>query len=89
MQALFYLTPILYPLTIIPNHTVQKLIMLNPMAQAMQDARNVLVTKETLTIAEIYGSPAARVLVMGLVILVLIIGVSYFKKEAKYFAENL
>jgi ABC-2 type transport system permease protein len=89
LQALFYLTPILYPLTIIPNHTVQKLIMLNPMAQAMQDARNVLVTKETLTIAEIYGSLAARGLVMGLVILVLIVGVSYFKKEAKYFAENL
>lgn len=89
LQAGFYVTPILYPLTVITNHTVQKLIMLNPMAQAIQDARNVLVTKETLTIAEIYGSTAGRGLALGFVLLVLIIGVSYFKKEAKYFAENL
>jgi ABC-2 type transport system permease protein len=63
MQAGFYLTPILYPMTtntnLIANVTIQKLIYLNPMAQAIQGARNVFVTPETLTIGEIWGSQLA------------------------------
>lgn len=89
MQALFYLTPILYPLTLITNVTLQKILLLNPMAQAIQDARNVLVTKETLTIAEVYGSAFSRLAVLGIVLVMLTLGVLYFKREAKYFAENL
>lgn len=89
LQALFYLTPILYPLTVITNVTFQKLLLLNPMAQAIQDARNVLVTKDTITIAEVYGTPMIRILSLGTVIAVLIFGVLYFKREAKHFAENL
>jgi len=89
LQALFYLTPILYPLTVITNVTFQKLLLLNPMAQAIQDARNVLVTKETITIAEVYGTSMIRILSLGTVIAVLIFGVLYFKREAKHFAENL
>jgi ABC-2 type transport system permease protein len=89
MQALFYLTPILYPLTRITNETLQRLLLLNPMAQAIQDARNALVTSHTLTIAEVFHSPAARLLPLGISLVVLTLGVLYFKKEAKYFAENI
>jgi ABC-2 type transport system permease protein len=89
MQAMFYLTPILYPLSRIPNLAFQKLLLISPMAQAIQDARNVVVTKETLTIAEVYGTSAARLLPLGISVLVLVIGVLYFKREAKQFAENL
>lgn len=89
MQALFYLTPILYPLTLITNVTFQKVLLLSPIAQAIQDARNILVTPETLTIAEVFKTPAARLLPIGLSIVVLVLGVLYFKKEAKYFAENI
>ena len=39
LQAGFYATPILYPLSRIPNITLQKVILLNPMAQAIQGAR--------------------------------------------------
>lgn len=89
MQALFYLTPILYPLSIISNGTFRKILLLNPMAQAIQDARNVLVTKHTITIAEVYSSSTARLLPLLFVAISLIIGVLYFKREAKHFAENL
>lgn len=89
LQAGFYLTPILYPLSMITNITFQKLLLLNPMAQAIQDARNVLVTKETITIAEVYGNSGARLIPLVASALVLIIGVLYFKRESKYFAENL
>jgi ABC-2 type transport system permease protein len=89
LQALFYLTPILYPLTTITNVSFQKLLLINPMAQAIQDARNVLVTNHTLTIAEVFHTPAARLIPLGISVAVLILGVLYFKKEAKYFAENI
>jgi ABC-2 type transport system permease protein len=89
VQGAFYLTPILYPLTLITNVTFQKILLLNPAAQTIQDARNVLVTSDTLTIAEVYHSPAARLLPIFISIFVLLWGILYFKKEAKYFAENI
>jgi ABC-2 type transport system permease protein len=89
MQAGFYLTPIIYPLSLITSVTVQKLLLLNPVAQAIQDARNVVVTTETLTIAEVWGTSTARLIPVAISFVVLLVGVLYFKKESKYFAENI
>jgi ABC-2 type transport system permease protein len=89
LQALFYLTPILYPLTMVTNVTLQKLLLISPMAQAIQDARNALVTPQTLTIAEVFHSPVARLLPVVITVTVLVVGVVYFKKESQYFAENI
>lgn len=89
MQAGFYLTPVIYPLAVITNVTLQKLLLLNPVAQAIQDARSAVVTKEALTIAEVWSTGAARLIPLAISLVVLIIGVLYFKKESKYFAENL
>jgi ABC-2 type transport system permease protein len=89
MQAAFYLTPILYPLSLITNETFQKLILLNPMAQAIQDARYSLVTHETLTIHNVFDGGWYRLIPFAIVVSSLIIGVLYFKKESKYFAENI
>jgi ABC-2 type transport system permease protein len=89
LQAGFYATPILYPLTLITNVYAQKLIMLNPMAQAIQGARNVFVTPETITIGEVWQSQFAFLIPVTIVFLVLVIGVLYFRSQAKDFAENL
>ena len=43
MQAAFYAVPILYPLTLVPARYA-RLLILNPIAQIIQDARYVLVT---------------------------------------------
>lgn len=89
MQAGFYLTPIIYPLSLITNVTFQKLLLLSPVAQVIQDARNVVVTSETLTIAEVYGFSTVRLAPLAISLVVLLLGIFYFKKESKYFAENL
>jgi len=89
LQAGFYLTPILYPISLITSSAFQKLLLLNPVAQAIQDARNVLVTKETITIAEVFGNSSIRLVSLLTCVTLLIIGVLYFKREAKHFAENL
>jgi ABC-2 type transport system permease protein len=88
-QGLFYLTPIIYPLSLIKSETFQRLILLNPMAQAIQDARNVVVTTKTTTIAEVFHSPAARLIPVAITIVMLILGTWYFKRESTQFAENI
>lgn len=89
VQAGFYLTPILYPLSIITNVNFQKILLMNPMAQAIQDARYVLVTPQTTTMSGVFGSSIYHVIPFAIVIVILLIGILYFKNEAKNFAENL
>lgn len=89
LQAGFYMTPILYPLAIIPNINIQKLILLNPMAQAIQDARYTTITHETTTALKIFNKGWYALIPFIIVILTLTIGLAYFRKESKYFAENI
>jgi ABC-2 type transport system permease protein len=89
LQAGFYLTPILYALSRIPNVTFQKLILLNPMAQTIQDARYVTITKQTTTIYSLFDGGPYKFIPFAIVIVFLFIGVTYFKKQAKSFAENI
>lgn len=89
LQAGFYATPLLYPLDVVKNIDIQKLLMLNPMAQAIQDARTMLVSKQTITMPEVYGSSWARLISFTIILVVFVLGVWYFKRESKHFAENL
>jgi ABC-2 type transport system permease protein len=89
LQAGFYLTPILYPLSRITNVTFQKLILLNPMAQTIQDARYAAVTHVTITPYRIFQGGWYQLIPFFIVVLVLVVGLSYFRKESKYFAENI
>jgi len=88
-QAGFYMTPVLYPLSVIPALIYQKLLLLNPLAQAIQDARYALVTPETLTMGGVYKASWPHLIPLGITAFILLIGTLYFKKESKYFAENL
>lgn len=89
MQAGFYVTPILYPLTLITNVDFQKILLINPMAQAIQDARYAVVTHQTITMDHVFTSSLARAIPISICVAFLILGILYFKKEAKDFAENL
>ena len=91
LQAGFYLTPILYAVTIVPNVTYQKLLLLSPMAQAIQDARYVTVTHSPLNITtgRIFDHGWYMFIPFVIVLLVLVGGVTYFRRESKYFAENI
>lgn len=89
MQAGFYITPILYPLNLITNLNFQKLVMLNPMAQAIQDVRAVMVTPDAITTAEVFQSSAARLIPIAITLVTLVFGIWYFRKESPHFAENL
>jgi ABC-2 type transport system permease protein len=89
LQAGFYMTPILYPLALITNITLQKLIMLNPMAQAIQDARYATISHETLTGYKVFEGGWYALIPFFIVIVTLITGAWYFRKKSPSFAEDI
>lgn len=89
MQAGFYATPIIYPLSMITSEFVQKLLLLSPVAQAIQDARFNAVTTQTITSSSLFESYFYVVVPMIIAIVVLVGGVVYFRKQSRYFAENI
>lgn len=92
MQAAFYATPILYPISYVTEHaslSVSKIIMLNPIAQIIQDIRYVLITPSTETIASIYGTRAARLIPLAMAIGIVVLATWYFRRRSKFFAEEV
>lgn len=97
MQIWFYVTPIIYPLSQIINMSgfglvVAKLMLIvNPMAQIIQDARYVLVTPQTETIWNTVGAgtPLLKIVPIVLSIGLFVVGVIVFRKHSRTFAEEL
>ena len=88
-QALFYSIPIIYPLSRIPSESIQQFMLMNPLVQVIQDARSVTTHAGTETIPDLYTNPLVQLIPIGLVIVALFIGVKYFMKRSKYFAEQV
>jgi ABC-2 type transport system permease protein len=89
LKAGFYLTPILYPLALITNLKLQKVLVLSPIAQTIQDARYSVVTHQTDTVYRLFDRGWYSLIPFIIVAVTLAIGISYFRKEAKFFAENI
>lgn len=85
----FYAAPIFYPLARIHNELFQKLIMINPISQIIQDMRWSVITHESTTIYQVFNGGFYEYIPFAIVILVLFVGVTYFKKRAKSFAEDI
>lgn len=90
MQAAFYATPILYPLQMVLLQSVEaaKFLMLNPVAQIIQDARYVLVTHDTVTIWELFSDWKVAI-PFCIIIATLILAALYFKRHSRTFAEEI
>ncbi len=90
MQAGFYATPIIYPLSRISYHKVREVLLLNPLAQVIQDARYVLVTHDTVTINQEFGGDKwIWAIPISITIILTIVGAWYFKTHSKSFAEEV
>lgn len=87
LQAGFYATPIIYPMTLVPRE-FQTLVLLNPMAQIIQDARYLFVWDGTMTVWS--RAQSLWALVPVIVIMFAIVAAStYFKKRSHTFAEDI
>lgn len=90
IQALFYAVPIIYPITMVSsvNAIAAKIILINPIAQAIQDIRFGLITHEAVTTWSYLNNPLV-ILPPLITIAVLVIGALTFKAKSKFFAEEI
>ncbi len=91
MQAGFYATPIFYPLTMVMKASpdAAKLMMLNPMAQIIQDARYAIISNQTPTLWSVVHNPFVVWVPFTIVIGVFVLGSVYFRRRSPHFAEEI
>ncbi len=92
-QALFYAVPIIYPISMVLESgsfgtIAADIILLNPIAQVIQDIRYNLITKATVTTWSLVDWPLCLFPIL-LVILVLLLAALFFRKRSKRFAEEV
>lgn len=95
LQILFYSMPIIYPITLVANVQIlgfkaQELMMLNPVAQSIQDVRHNLVSPTTVpTTWTIIDNIWLASLPVVITVAIAVLGARYFSRNSKKFAEML
>lgn len=103
LQGAFYATPILYPVQMLAGRDVvtleqvlssstlwvAQILMLNPVAMVIQDARYNAITHQSITTGQLFSNPLWILLPYALIILTAVGATLYFKKQQSYFAENV
>lgn len=78
IQILMFLTPVIYPVSIV-GEQYRWLLALNPMASVIETARAVL-----------FGTPinpALLAISIGMAVFIFIVGIMYFRKTERFFAD--
>lgn len=91
-QALFYATPIIYPLQLViaTNVTAAQILMLSPIAVLFQEARAQLVGDEgVVTASQVFSSPIYLAIPYVIILAIIILGIWYFRKRSWRFAEEV
>ncbi|MDL2235493.1 ABC transporter permease [Christensenellaceae bacterium OttesenSCG-928-L17] len=90
IQGAYFATPIIYPITMIASVSplAARVLMINPMAQIIQDARYLIVSPENVTTWQMNPFYIA-ILPIVITILVTILAGIYFRKHSKRFAEEV
>lgn len=88
LQAMFYATPILYSPTMISGWG-RTVLLLNPVAQILQDFRYLLITDKSITAAATISSPLLLAVPYALPFIIFTIGYFVFEKSAARFAEDV
>ncbi|MCI6575031.1 MAG: ABC transporter permease [Arcanobacterium sp.] len=94
VQALFYATPIIYPISMVANNPTfawaAKFLMLSPITQPIMDIRHNLLSPEYVpTVWTIVDNPWLCILPYITAVLVLWLGIYVFRKYSAKFAEVL
>jgi len=89
LPVVFYGTPILYPIESIPDERVQHLLMCNPLACIIQQARHALIDPHAASAAQAIGGAPRLLVPLAIVVAVCAIGYWIFNCSAPRIAEDL
>lgn len=87
----FYASAILFPMSRIAdkNPVVGEVLLLNPVAQSINDARNSILGQESIPSTVSILGPNLILIPFGIVALTVIIGAWYFRRRSPFFAEEV
>lgn len=92
LQGLFYATPILYPISVVVDNVgvgVAQLLMLSPVATIIQSARYNAISHNTTTTSGFIENSLFASIPYVIIVTLAVWAIWLFKKEQKYFAENV
>ncbi len=91
MQGLFYASIVIYPATMViaMSSKVAAVLMLNPIAQVIQDLRYSMVSHDMPTLYSVSQSPLLAAVPIVIVLITFVVGAWYFKKRSPNFAEEV
>jgi len=91
LQVLMYMTPMIYPVSLVINYStkIAKILMLNPLAQIMQDLRYLLVSDKNITVWMLISNHFIVLIPYILSIATLLLGYAMFTKNSNKFAEMI
>ncbi len=91
IQGAFFATPIMYAFSLVTSKSLLagKILISSPVAQILQDARYMLISKKTDTMYSVFHTTWAWAIPVSIVIITAVISVVYFRKQSPYFAENV
>ncbi|MFT8592530.1 MAG: ABC transporter permease [Bifidobacterium sp.] len=94
IQAGFYATPIIYPVSLVATNLgphygplLSRLILLNPLAQIVQDARHILIAPENPIIWDSFSNPLIKLIPVIICVIFFVWGIAYFSSRSNKFAE--
>jgi len=89
LQAGFYASAIILPLTIVPTR-LHVWFFMNPIVQIVQDARALLIqSTHSITIWNTVDNPILKLVPFLIIISLCCLGFLYFRSQSKYFAEDI
>jgi ABC-2 type transport system permease protein len=89
LQAIFYGSAIFYPIESIPSVRLQHLIMCNPLAAMVEQARHAVVDPNAPTAGQAIGGDIRLIIPIGIVLVLAGFGFWWFNREAPRIAEEL
>ena len=89
LQISFYATPILYPLETIPDRRLEQLLMCNPLAAIVQQARHALIDPDAMSAAQAIGGAERLLIPLGILVGACVAGYVIFDRSARHIAEDL
>jgi ABC-2 type transport system permease protein len=88
-RIFFYSAAIIYPVQVLPLWA-ERAVLLVPFAQIMQDVRAVVLEHDDIvTVGDVFGGPAGRLVPIGATLLLFAAGVIVFKRQEPWFAERV